>query len=134
MTQKEKAIETMHKLDIFEPYIKEFEETQTVCLFEGFGGFYIENYNEPQLLEKIKEIESDYGIIVYAVTHELTEFGEIYDLLYISQYTEDWKYSIEKDGITYYVSAYAWNKSDDFCSEFGTIGVVSRGGGIARVA
>ena len=134
MTQKEKAIETMHKLDIFELYIKEFEETQTVCLFEGFGGFYIENYNEPQLLEKIKEVESDYGIIVYAVTHELTEFGEIYDLLYISKYTEDWKYSIEKDGITYYVSAYAWNKSDDFCSEFGTIGVVSRGGGIARVA
>ena len=134
MTQKEKAIGTMHKLDIFELYIKEFEETQTVCLFEGFGGFYIENYNEPQLLEKIKEVESDYGIIVYAVTHELTEFGEIYDLLYISKYTEDWKYSIEKDGITYYVSAYAWNKSDDFCSEFGTIGVVSRGGGIARVA
>ena len=33
----------------------------------------------------------------------------------------------------FYVSAYVWNKSDDMCSEFGTIGIRSFGGGIKRV-
>ena len=30
--------------------------------------------------------------------------------------------------------AYVWNKSNDYCSEFGTIGIRSFGGGIKRVA
>ena len=34
----------------------------------------------------------------------------------------------------FYAYAYVWNKSDDFCSEFGTIGIRSFGGGIKRVA
>lgn len=37
-------------------------------------------------------------------------------------------------GNMYYVSAYVWNKTDDWCSEFGTIGIRSFGGGIKRVA
>ena len=38
MTQKEKAIECMEKLNIYKPYIKKFEDDGTVTLFEGFGG------------------------------------------------------------------------------------------------
>ena len=34
----------------------------------------------------------------------------------------------------YIVFAYVWNKTDDYCSEFGSIGVKSFGGGIRRVA
>ena len=37
---------------------------------------------------------------------------------------------IEKDHIVF---AYVWNKDDDYCSEFGSIGVRSFGGGIRRV-
>ena len=37
-------------------------------------------------------------------------------------------------GNMFYAYAYVWNKTDDFCSEFGTIGIRSFGGRIKRVA
>ena len=132
MTQKEVAINAMKALDIYAPYIKKFEKDGTITLFERFGGYYIEEDNEPELLKKIKEFEAEYGSIVYAVTHTFTNFGELYEFLCISKYEEEWDDVLEeiKDK---YVFSYVWNKTDDWCSEFGTIMVKSFGGGIARV-
>ena len=48
--------------------------------------------------------------------------------------TEEWEHSLTRDKSTFYAFAYVWNKDDDWCSEFGTIGVKSFGGGITRVA
>jgi hypothetical protein len=132
MTQKEVAISAMKSLDIYKPYIKKFEKDGTVTLFERFGGYYIDEYNEPELLKKIREFEAEYGSIVYAVTHEMFEFGECYSFLCISKYEEEWEETLEdvKEG---YAFSYVWNKTDEYCSEFGTITVRSFGGGIARV-
>ena len=82
---------------------------------------------------KIKEFETQYNVLVYAVTHEYTDFGECYDFLYIPDDKSDWKYMLMPQKTMFYVSAYVWNKSDDMCSEFGTIGIRSFGGGIKRV-
>ncbi len=132
MTQKEVAISAMKSLDIYKPYIKKFEKDGTVTLFERFGGYYIGEDNEPELLKKIREFEAEYDSIVYAVTHTFTEFGELYEFLCISKYEEEWEDTLAdiKDS---YVFSYVWNKTDDYCSEFGTIAVKSFGGGIARV-
>ena len=132
MTQKEVALSAMKSLDIYAPYIKKFEKDGTITLFERFGGYYIDKDNEPELLKKIKEFEAEYGSIVYAVTHTMAQFGELYEFLCISKYEEEWDYTLEdiKDG---YVFAYVWNKTDEWCSEFGNIAVKSFGGGIARV-
>lgn len=132
MTQKEVALSAMKSLDIYKPYIKEFEKNGTVTLFEGFGGYYIGEDNEPELLRKIRAFEKENECIVYAVTHTITEFGELYELLCISKYEEEWESILNciKQG---YVFSYVWNKDDDYCSEFGDIVVKSFGGGIARV-
>ena len=132
MTQKEVAISTMKSLDIYKPYIKKFEKDGTITLFERFGGYYIDEDNEPELLKKIREFEAETGSLVYAVTHEMFEFGECYSFLIISKYEEEWSMTLEevKDG---YAFSYVWNKTDDYCSEFGTIAVKSFGGGIARI-
>ncbi len=82
--KKQKAIELMQKLDIYKPYIKGFKDKTNVCFFECFGGYWA--YQEPELMAKIKEFEEQYNVLVYAVTHEYTEFGECYDFLYISDY------------------------------------------------
>lgn len=129
--KKEKAIEIMQKLDIYAPYIRGFQEENQVCFFEVFGGFWA--YQEPELMAKIKEFETQYNVLVYAVTHEYTDFGECYDFLYIPDVKSDWKYMLMPQKTMFYVSAYVWNKSDDMCSEFGTIGIRSFGGGIKRV-
>ena len=130
--KKEKAIEIMQKLDIYAPYIRGFREENQVCFFEAFGGFWA--WQEPELMAKIKEFETQYNVLVYAVTHEFTNFGECYDFLYISDYEEEWDEMLYSQGNMYYTFAYVWNVDDDFCSEFGTIGIRSFGGGIKRVA
>ena len=132
MTQKEVALSAMKILDIYKPYIKKFEKDGTVTLFERFGGYYITEDQEPELLKKIREFEAEYESIVYAVTHTFTQFGELYEFLCISKYEEEWDDTLEniKDG---YAFTYVWNKTDEWCSEFGDIAVKSFGGGIARV-
>ncbi len=130
--KKQKAIELMNKLDIYKPYIKGFEQDNMICFFECFGGFWA--YQEPELMVKIKAFEEKHNALVYAVTHEYTEFGECYDFLFISDYEEEWDELLYKEGKTFYAYAYVWNKDCDWCSEFGTIGICSFGGGIKRVA
>lgn len=131
--QKEYAIKALEKLAPLKAYVNAFKK-DTITMYERFGGYYIDDYSEPALLQKIQEIESEYGGTIYAVTHELTEFGELYDLLYVSKYKEDAEFSIEEAGRgTFYVFAYVWNKTDDMCSEFGTIGIQSALGGLKRI-
>ncbi len=91
--RKQKAVELMQKLDIFKPYIEGFKLEGWTCMFEMYGGYWTHQYDE--LEAKIKEIEEKYGLTVYAVTHDLTECGEMYSMLIVSQDDEDWDYLIE---------------------------------------
>lgn len=129
--QKEKAIEFMEKIDIFKPYIDGFRKNDKVCFFENYGGFWVDQ--EPEIKSKMKELEERYRCIVYAVTHEFTDFGECYDFLIVTEYPEEWSELVCSNGNCYYTFAYVWNKTDDECSEFGTIAVQSFGGGIRRI-
>jgi hypothetical protein len=128
---KQEALKVMKKLDIYRPYIKGFKEKDDVCFFENFGGYWA--YQEEKVQNKIKELEDVYGFVIYAVTHEMTEFGEMYSFLYISKYEEDCEYSCQKFSGGYIVPAYVWNLDNYDFSEMGTIVVKSFGGGIKRI-
>lgn len=85
---KEIAVGLMEKLNIYKPYIRGFKAKATkVCYFERFGGFWA--YQNEELTKKIKEVEEKYDCVVYAVTHEYTEFGELYDMLIVPN-ERDW--------------------------------------------
>lgn len=131
--KKDKAIELMKQLDIYKPYIQGFKQSNKVCFFENFGGFWV--YQEPEIEAKMKEIEQEYNCTVYAITHEFTNIGELYNFLIVPNYPEEWDELICAQRNNQYIAyAYVWNKSDDWCSEFGSITVQSFGGGIRRVA
>jgi hypothetical protein len=133
MTQKEIAIQCLEKLNIYGPYIRKFKSKAGIpCFFENFAGFYADQ--EPELWNKIREVEQEYGCLVYAITHEILEFGECYDFLIVTDYIEEWDYSLTQDGNEYNAFAYVWNKDCEWCSEFGTVGIKSFGGGIRRIA
>ncbi len=132
MTQKEKAIELMQELNIYKPYIKGFKEENKVCFFEGFGGFWVDQ--EPEIEQKMKEIEEKSKCLVYAITHEFTGFGECYDFLIVTKEPDEWDDLVMDYEGGKIVFAYVWNKDDDFCSEFGDICVKSFGGGIKRIS
>lgn len=131
--RKEKAIEIMTKLDIYEPYIEGFKENNLICFFENFGGFWA--WQNPKLMKKKEQIEQKYNCTVYAITHEITEIGELYDFLIVTDYKEEWDTLIEHvNSNNYFVFSYVWNKSDNDCSEFGTVWIKTFGGGIRRIS
>ncbi len=47
---------------------------------------------------------------VYAVTHELTEFGELYDFLIVTDYPDEWNTLVYSEGNRHTAFAYVWNK------------------------
>jgi hypothetical protein len=132
MTQKEIAVECLQKLDIYKPYIRRFEVAGIPCFFERFGGFYADQ--EPELFAKVKEVEEEYGCLVYAITHELFIFGECWSMLCVSKHTKEVADCLVP-GVTnhFYAFTYVWNKSDNLLSEFGDIAVQALGGGIRRI-
>ena len=71
---------------------------------------------------------------MYAVTHEITGMGELYDFLIVTNYPDEWDSLIFTSRNKHTVFAYVWSKDDDWCSEFGNITVQSFGGGIRRIA
>ena len=130
----EKSIELLKQLNIHKPYINGFKNnpTNNVCYFEFYGGYWV--YQRKDVLDKMLEIEKEYNCKVYAITHEFLEYNECYSFLIVPDYKEEWKNLLVKDENTYYAFAYVWNKDCEWCSELGTIGVKSFGGGITRVA
>ena len=130
--RKEIALKAMKQLDIYKPYIQGFKQEDKVCFFEQFGGFWV--YQEPEIEKKMREIEQKHNCTVYAITHEFTDFGELWDLLIVTDYPEEWEDTVYSYGNKHTLFAYVWNKSDEDCSEFGDITVQSFGGGIRRIA
>ena len=133
MDQKEIAVKCLETLDIYKPYIRKFKSKVSIpCFFENFGGFYADQ--EPKLWDKIKEVEQEYGILVYAITHEITNLGETWSMLCISpdpDTIED--YLSTKGNDQFYAHAYVWNESVPWFSEFGDIIIKSAYGGLKRI-
>lgn len=134
MTQKEIAIQCLEKLDIYKPYINKFKsKAGTPCFFEGFAGFYVDQ--EPEIYNKMKEIEAERGYLVYAITHEFLDFGECWSMLCVPKDNEGVNDLVFDTGSPrcWYAFAYVWNKSDTELSEAGDIIVRSAVGGLKRI-
>lgn len=125
--QREEAIKRMEMLKMSRQCINAFKRGE-VWESEGIGALYECNETENAY---IKEFEKEYDGVVYHVIHNMTEFGELYSMLYVSKYEEEWEQDREdiKDG---YALVYVMNKDDDTCSEFGSIGIRPNIGGLIR--
>jgi hypothetical protein len=134
MTQKEIAIACLEKLGIYKPYIRKFKSKASIpCFFERFAGFWADQ--EEILWNKIKAIQEEYGCLVYAITHEVTDIGETWSMLCVSQNPDRLEdFLMETDTPQhFYAYAYVWNTTVPHFSEFGDIGVRAALGGITRI-
>lgn len=134
--KKEEAIKRMVTLGLFKPCIKAFTKYDEVQLSEPTGGLY-EFADDVELNEKVQEFEREHDALVYHVIHSPIRIDgivmDMYNFLYVSDYEEE--YDMDNDDIADgYAMAYVWNKTDDFLSEFGSIAVQERIGGLVRVA
>ena len=133
MNQKEIAIQCLKKLDIYKPYIRKFEKEDMPTFFERCAGYYL--FNEPVLQDKVKKVQEEFGVLVYAITHEWLEDMECWSLLCISKDIEGIEDCIMDTSHpdTFFVYAYVWNMEHEHFSEFGDIVVKSCAGGIRRL-
>lgn len=130
--KKREAIARMKALKLFAPCIKAFKNNDEVQLSEMTGGLY-EFSGNAELTAKVKEFEAEHNALVYHVIHTFTQFGELYNFLYVSDHEEEWMLDNE-DIKENYALCYVWNKDDDWCSEFGTIAVRQKFGGLVRIS
>ena len=127
--KKKEAIERMKLLKLHPNPIVEFKD-DGVLNFSERGILY---WIDEEWMEKIREIEEEYNILVYHAIHNYTEFGELLSLLYVSDHRDEWE--VDRADMEYgYVFAYVINMDDPVCSEFGGITVKSRFGGLVRTA
>ena len=126
--QKAEAIKRMRKLKVISGAIEQFKEDGQIMVCEN-GFLYWLNDEQKKMVD---DFEEEYGGLVYMVIHNMTEFGELYSMLFVSQHESEWEMDWEdlEDSIS---MAYVKNVTDDFCSEFGCISIANRFGGIIRV-
>lgn len=144
---KEEALRRMKKWNLHENVIREFKDEDKLNKSErSFAPgipYYLnsERSSVPGILyylneeEKnmIKEWEAIYGGLVYHVIHDYTNLGELYTLLFVSKYEEEWEYDntdIEVEEALCYVI----NKDYEQNSEFGHCMIRPANGGLERTA
>lgn len=132
--QKELAVKAMREMQIDPAYIKAFKNKDVVTQFIRYAGYFVDENTECNLLQKIKEIEEETGICVFAVTQENFEFGRCFTMLCVSKYEEDAGHLLERgDKGEFYVFSYVYNADVEWCSEFGTCAFNSVYGGLRRL-
>lgn len=125
---RNECLRRMERLNLSKQCINAFKRNE-IWESEGIGALYEINDNEKEI---VKEFETkNPGYKVYHMIHTMTEFGELYSMLYVGPQKSEWKYFNEDldSGITF---AYVHNNTDSWLSEFGSIGIKSNIGGLIR--
>ena len=127
--QVTEALLRMGALQIHGNAIKEFLESGKLNRSEGGILYWLEQDEE----KMVREWEKETGNMVYHVIKSYAEFGVLYTYLYVSDDTEDWEEDRE-DIENEIAFAYVKNVTDDWCSEYGTVGIKPMWGGVLRTA
>lgn len=128
--KKREAIKRMEMLDIYVQTINQFEFEDLVSYSEApLGTNY---WLTTEQREIVKKFEEEYNALVYFIVRTETEFGTLDSFLYVSDYEDEWEMDNEdlKDG---YVVAYVYSYDAPEFSEFGSIIVRPRFGGLVRI-
>ena len=134
---KNEASARMRILKIHENAVNDLEKNDMANVsFLGCGILY---WPTDKQIELIKKFEDQYNCLVYHAISSTTEIGELLTLLYISQYESDWPTDREDlknydPRYGYSIMAYVYNLSNDIFSEFGSVCVKPKNGGLVRTA
>lgn len=130
-----KAVEIMLALKMDEQYIQDFAQNGQVYLFD-VDGKVIPIEEREEIAQRKTDIEGRGTCIIFAVTHETSSFGEMYDFLFVSSYIEDMEFmysSYDSSNGLHIVYANVWNVTSEWSSESGRILIKSKNGKIQRL-
>lgn len=133
--KKAEAVKRMRMLGISNNTIGQFERDDVVMVSEpndvGFGAFGALYWLDDDDQKMVAEFEAENNALVYMVVRSFTNFGKMDALLYVSDYKDEWE--MDNEDVQYMTPmSYVVNHDYPYCSEFGSISVVSAGGGLVR--
>ena len=127
---KEEAIARMELLHIHPRCIADFKQADFVS-YSRYGILCWWLTDEQQ--NRVREFEKQSGNLVYHVIEEdYVQLGQMLTFLYVSPYTSEWerdRKELEAGEPLVYVA----NLSDEVCSEYGHVGIVSSNDGLRRI-
>lgn len=137
MDKKTEALRRMKELGLMNEVIEQFRKDNVVHYSERmnkqFPAVLYWLSNEEDYLNLVKKFEKENNALVYHCILTHTTFGDILDMLYVSNYEEEWKYEVENYDGKYLVFSNAHNLTDEYMSDMGTIAVRPAMGGLERV-
>ena len=129
--KKEEALKRMKKMDIFGRAREAYRRSgRVMCSEPPFGGLYDLNDRQKAV---VKRLEDEHKALVYLVVRSKVEDMLMESYFYVSDHEEEW--GMDNDDIHEgYAVTWTENLTYPECSEFGTIGFRSFGGGVLRTA
>jgi hypothetical protein len=96
-----------------------------------FDGILYWISNEEQYVTIVNNFEKENGALVYHAQLTHTELGSLLSIFYVSKTESEWEADKEdiKNG---QAVVYVVNLDDEYLSEFGTIGISPKNGGVSR--
>lgn len=126
---KSEAIKRMKEMGLFDGAIGDFEREDVVCISKNGGFIYGLSEEEKELKNNF---EKETGNLIYHMIHSKMAGFDMVSALIVSKYKEDWPME-QYDKNNGYVFTYTFNLDEPQFSEFGTIGVECRYGGLVRI-
>ena len=123
------CLERMEILKLSKQCISAFKNGK-IWESESIGALYEVNEEEQGIINNFEKEHEGYK--VYHLIHNITDFGELYNIFYVSTDINEWeqdKEDLKQD----YAFVYVYNKSADWCSEFGSIAIKKNIGGLIRI-
>lgn len=126
--QRKEAIRRMKALGISKKAIEALEQRDQIAVSVAGNITFL---MKDTIRDMIKIFEEKYNTYVYHCIYCETDFGILYNLLYVSKYEDEWEYEFEdlKNGVP---TAYVINETVPYYSESGSIGVKSLFGALIR--
>lgn len=122
------AISRMKTLHLHPNVIHDFKYGTINVSVDNTGILMWANEDEQQI---IKDCEEKFGCVVYHVITCDTNFGRMFNMLFVSQYDEEW--GIDREDLAEGMAiADVRNLSDDLLSDVGSIGIKNVIGGLVR--
>ena len=123
------CLKRMEILELSKQCISAFKKGK-IWESESIGALYEVNEEEQEIINNFEKEHE--GCKVYHLIHNITDFGELYNIFYVSNVEDEWEQDKE-DLKQNYAFVYVYNKSADWCSEFGSIAIKKNIGGLIRI-
>lgn len=125
---REEVLYRMRRFGMWTEVMAAYRKDGTVMMSEGSGIIYEPDEDAVHAVEQLRE----YGLHPYHVIRTETEFGPMYDVLYVTPHPSAWE-ECERPTARGIISSFCVSACTGSCGEFGDIVVKSVNGGLKRV-